>query len=216
MKKISKTSRGPKEKTRARDEKKSLSSAIGAPPRGFSEDEEFAKYEEQGMNFGVDFDKLDPKTADPKHSEPSDRRGTESLFDYDEAEFVGESAGQVVAGTNEVYPGDPDIGTSTKNDLRFGGEDISGVSEWSLRATHLELDDGLDAGDFHRSDEEIRSEIFELLDERHWSDESIEYVVSGAEVRLSGKVSKRELCQEVESAIRDLPGVKEVQNFLLG
>ena len=83
-----------------------------------------------------------------------------------------------------------------------------------MRATHLELDDGLDAGDFHRSDDEIRNEVYELFNERHWTDQRINCDVVGGEVKLNGKISQADLREEVEAAIKDLPGVREVYNFL--
>ena len=197
------------------DEQESARAAAGAPTRGFHEDAQVQEYERNELSFVSPFDRTDPKTAHPSQaSRPSDKRGTESLFEYDEAESAGESAGQVVAGSKEVYPGDPDIEASQPNDLRFGGEDISGVSEWSMRATHLELDDGLDAADFHRSDDEIRNEVYELFNERRWTAEPIECDVAGGEVKLNGRISRRDLREEIEAAVKDLPGVREVYNFL--
>src|SRR5689334_11913515 len=82
--------------------------------------------------------------------------------------------------SGEVYAGDPDIETFAKQDLRYGGEDFSSVSEWSMRARNLELDDGLDNGDFVRSDTEILMEVFDACEELGLRSRGIDFEISGA------------------------------------
>ena len=194
------------------DESESLSSALGGPTRGFSENAEFDDYEKAGMSFAGPLAKEDAKAKRMRLSSDAAPE-TDALVDFDdEGELV--DGGEISGTQPEVYAGDPNLETTPANDLRFGGEDMSGVSEWSMRARHLELDDGLDAGDFHRSDDDIRAELYELFHERKWTDRPLVYEVVGAEVKLKGKVESAGLLQEIEIAIKDLPGVKEVYNFL--
>jgi hypothetical protein len=113
----------------------------------------------------------------------------------------------------EVYPGDPDIGSGAKQDLRYGGEDVSGVSEWSMRARNLELDDGLDAGDFIRPDTEILDDIFDACEEQGLQRTGVDFEVAGAEVTIRGRADKQ-TGERLEQMLLDIPGVKLVKNLL--
>lgn len=99
-------------------------------------------------------------------------------------------------------------------DLRFGGEDISGMSEWTMRAHRFELDEGLSAGDYFRPDEEILEEAYAALSAHGVPDETIRMRVRGAVVSVEGSVPSRTQRVQVESWLLDVPGVKDVQNLL--
>ena len=100
-------------------------------------------------------------------------------------------------------------------ELRFGGEDVSGVSEWTMRARRLELDDGLGGADFARSDEEILGDVLDALREHVAQAERIECSVTGGVVTLKGAIESPVLRERLELLVKDLPGVREVRSSLL-
>lgn len=82
-----------------------------------------------------------------------------------------------------------------------------------MRAHNPKLDDGLDAGDFIRPDEEIYDALADLCHERKWKDK-LDFEVHGGEVTLRGNVRSKKRSEEIEVSIKDLPGVREVFNHL--
>ena len=171
------------------DEQDSTASAQGAPIRGFEEDDQYEEYRGAGFSFSGTADTNADLVSDEGNDEPPVPEGESSA-------------------------GDPDIGILGSLDLRFGGEDISGVSEWSMRARALELDDGLDAGDFKRPDKEIAQEIFDAFQEEELDITNFECEVAGAEVTMRGIAASSEARERMEDMIKDLPGVKEVSNLI--
>src|SRR5690606_31305548 len=108
---------------------------------------------------------------------------------------------QEIAEADEVYAGDPDIEAFGQTDLRYAGEDISGQSEWSMRAQNLELDDGLDSGDFHRSDAQILEEAREVLAEQFRNLTAIELNVEGSVLYIDGDVHSAQVRQHLEDTM---------------
>jgi hypothetical protein len=111
--------------------------------------------------------------------------------------------------------GEMDSPVHPSQDLRFGGEDLSGVSEWSMRARSPELDDGLDAGDIKRSDSEILNEIWETLGDKASEIRNLEITVRGAEVYIVGKVSDAAKRDWVIDLLLNVPGVKNAYDGIL-
>ncbi|MFN8392517.1 MAG: BON domain-containing protein [Bdellovibrionota bacterium] len=185
MKKKSKDETGH---TYATDSQESEAAASGAPTPGFNEDSEYAEYERQGLPFGESLEAQDGLL----------RSELDETTDTD----LPDSSATV----------DPEDQTFGAPDLRFGGEDISGVSEWSMRAKNPELDDGIDAGDFKRPDEEILEDLLVACKEDDVSLEGIEFEVDAAVVTIRGKMSDRKSIEAVELTANSVPGVKTVQN----
>lgn len=178
-----------------KDEDESAAAALGSPTRGFEEDEEFRKYQQEGVGF----------------------MSLSEVLDVDEADEAAGSSSEPLAGLQagaEPDPNDPDILNFGQQDLRFGGQDVSGISEWTLRAHNLQLDDGLDEGDVRRSDEALLSDIVELCVEYHYNLEAIECTVQGAQVTLRGRVPGVERREFLENAVRSIAGVQEVISYL--
>lgn len=114
----------------------------------------------------------------------------------------------------EVAKGDPDIRSFGPNDARFGGEDVSVISEWTFRAHQPDLDAGLGAEQFKRTDLEIYEQLLETLEEECHSGREISIDVSGGEVTLSGVVTSREVRDQLETAALHVPGVRSVVNYV--
>ncbi len=100
-------------------------------------------------------------------------------------------------------------------DLRFGGEDVSGMSEWSMRAHSPELDDGLDAGDFKRSDGEILGELWDTLGQKTQDIKGLDITVEAGEVYLRGTTTNGNTREWIEELLLDIPGVKEVHDEII-
>ena len=115
---------------------------------------------------------------------------------------------------DQAETGIPDIGDFGPQDTRFGGEDLSGMSEWSMRARSLELDDGLDAGDYRRPDNEIIVEAAEALESQLTEPAQLQFQVRGGELTIEGWISSKEQLEKIETAAQNVPGVKEVHNCL--
>ena len=168
------------------DEKESEASVYGAPIRGFEEDSEY----ERDAALGMTFENAEAPWTNDGGEENDESSGDNGLDDAVQA-------------------------SSSGKDLRFGGEDISGMSEWSMRARELQLDDGLDAGDFMRSDFEIRSQVEVALNEC-MAGNDIKVEVKEAEVTLRGHYARKLTKAEIEDLVLGIPGVRDVRNFLEG
>lgn len=110
--------------------------------------------------------------------------------------------------------GIPGIGDFAPQDTRFGGEDISGMSEWSMRARMLELDDGLDAGDYKRPDNEIAIDLADALERELRGPGELSFKVSGGEITVEGWLAGKEQIDNLETIALNVPGVKEVHNLV--
>ena len=95
-------------------------------------------------------------------------------------------------------------------DLRFGGEDLSGVSEWSMRAHSPEFDDGSDASDIKRSDTDILNGIWESIGDEESDVRDLEIAVRAAEVFVQGKVKEGGQRENLINLILSVPGVRNV------
>jgi hypothetical protein len=112
----------------------------------------------------------------------------------------------------EIAANDPDIGDLGVRDLRIGGVDDSGVSEWSMRQHSPRHDDGFDQGDFLRSDHEISEQIQTIIDGIHADRMNIDFSVAGGVVTLSGYVEAPEDKDVIEEYALQILGVEEVRN----
>ena len=110
--------------------------------------------------------------------------------------------------------GIPDVSDLGSQDTRYGGEDLSGMSEWSMRAKNLQLDDGLDAGDYKRPDNEIAANAVEAFKKQLTSPGELRFKVQGGELTIEGWIKSKDQFDSIETIALDIPGVKELHNFV--
>jgi hypothetical protein len=193
--------------TYGKDEAHSVGAALGGQLRGF-------EYEAE--------DRDTVPTLNTEETRELSGRDAIAEFsdcsaDFDSPEDAldrGDDYGRAVDERGERNLGSVSEGLAGAPDLRYGGEDLSGVSEWLLRAHSPALDDGLTAGDFLRSDEQILQEVLNtltpLLGPRH----GVQITVQQGLVTITGTVKNMLIREEVVDRVLRVYGVQEVLDRL--
>ncbi|MCB0359141.1 MAG: BON domain-containing protein [Bdellovibrionales bacterium] len=100
-------------------------------------------------------------------------------------------------------------------DVRYGAEDLSGMSEWEMRQLSRGRFAGVGPRNYVRSDERVLEWVCERLMLHKYLDPSdIDVTVQGGEVTLEGTVQLRAEKYLAEDLAAHVPGVEDVNNRL--
>lgn len=178
--------------------------------------------ERQDMRNGPDYAPYDSQSRDRGQSPDYGR----SSPDYGRQSSRGGQAWQQQFGqqprpgntgdrrSNFGYEGGP--GFQSRQEERYGGYygESSGLADqrrWPADGPHA----GKGPKDYRRSDDAIRNDVCEMLTQHgHIDATDINVSVHNGEVTLSGNVPDKHMRREVEDALDELSGVRDVNNQL--
>lgn len=192
-----------------KERRKAPASKEGAPIPGFEEDWQFDAMQSNGVGFKALDEVLDVERED---AQPS---GAPVISMRPDVPSPTRSSSPAPPGADEVSagnpqdPNDPEL-ISPETDLRFGGEDLSGVSEWSLRARQPPLGEAEDGAVYDRPDTEIQDELLEFFEEEGFNIDLVRCDVRGGVVTLAGNLSSRKQEELILTGVKEIPGVREV------